>query len=310
MTGIEGAAAGVAAHLASVGSDAAKSALNESKMARRIEQSALVEAAKETAGFKQAADIRGRKIALREQWGLVLMKPLAGFMGVLREYFQTDFNRDFAEKIQDIPEDKLQTPKASIAGPVMEGLGYSLDEPELKEMYLELLARASDERQAETAHPSFVQTIRQITSTEARYLPLYLQSANHLTPIVSYIAKFMPAETGGYRELSAHVLNLTDADGPIVDPMLPTYVDNWVRLKLVEVSYDLKVTAPSAYDWTETRPERETAQTRVNGMEGPEWQRAMSERGITEIVLDIRQGIMECTALGYQFAVAAGLVVK
>ncbi len=136
MTGIEGAAVSVAGKGITQASRSASEAVAAAREIRRAEQLALVEAAQHTPGFKQAAEIRGRKVAIKEQWGLAIMRPLAGVLGIAKDYFEADFSSDFGRKIEDVPEEHLQTPKASIAGPAMEGIGYSLDEPELKDLYL------------------------------------------------------------------------------------------------------------------------------------------------------------------------------
>ena len=65
---------------------------------------------------------------------------------------------------------KLVAPKASLAAPAMQQLGFSLDEPALKEMYLNLLATASDNRSNSAAHPSFVEVIKQLSAEETQIL--------------------------------------------------------------------------------------------------------------------------------------------
>lgn len=97
-------------------------------------------------------------MAVREQMGLALFAPLARMFRIRQDYFEADFAKDFAEKVADVPEENLQAPKPSIAAPAMEGLGYALEEPELKDLYLALLARAADDRHASSAHPSFAKS--------------------------------------------------------------------------------------------------------------------------------------------------------
>lgn len=300
-----GAAAKATSEVVKAGSDNAK----VTREVRKAEQMALVEAAKQTPGFQQAADIRGRKLAIKEQWGLAIMKPLSKVLGVQQDYFQTDFAKDFGVAIEDIPEENLQTPKAIIAGPVMEGLGYSLDEPELKALYLALLARASDDRVASSTHPSFVQIIRELTSEEARYLPRYLAATNQMTAIVRYHAEFQPKPGNGYRVVLSHVLDVRESNGlPIHDPMIPTYVDNWVRLKLVEVQYDAALTQSGAYDWASGRPEAAVAQEQIDSMKTPAFNALVAQRGITDVLLEHQRGLLTTTAFGHQFAEAAGMI--
>lgn len=52
-----------------------------------------------------------------------------------RIYFEKKFSQDMAEKIATIPKDQIVEPKPSIAGPALQGLAFSHEEPNLKEMY-------------------------------------------------------------------------------------------------------------------------------------------------------------------------------
>ncbi|WP_019408187.1 DUF4393 domain-containing protein [Pseudomonas psychrophila] len=83
-----------------------------------------------------------------------------------RVYLKEKFETDLAEAVSDIPPEALTEPKASIAAPVLQGLAFSLDEPDLKSMYLKLLASAMDGRSAETAHPAFVEIIKQSSAQD------------------------------------------------------------------------------------------------------------------------------------------------
>ena len=51
-------------------------------------------------------------------------------------------------------------------------------------------------------------------------------------------------------------MNMKDAAGhPLLNQHLRTYIDNWRRLGLVDVSYTGSLTGPTQYDWVEERPE-------------------------------------------------------
>lgn len=207
-----------------------------------------------------------------------------------RTYFSEKFQQDISEKTSSIPSDQIVEPKAYVAGPALQGLAFTHDEPNLKEMYLNLLATAMDGRSADDAHPAFVEVIRQINSEEARLLQDALKSSG--TPIVE--VRLSTVGESGYRTLLRHVLNLTKgtADTPVEDPRLPAMVDNWVRLGLVNVDYSLQLTNGSAYDWVEQRPElvrlRETREDEQHKVE-------------------IGRGVLNRTAFGIQFARAISL---
>lgn len=80
------------------------------------------------------------------------------------------FEDDLKEKTKHIPPENLQIPPTMIAGPALEALRYTYDEEELREMYENLLASAMDNRIAAFAHPSYVDTIKQMSPLDAKVL--------------------------------------------------------------------------------------------------------------------------------------------
>lgn len=294
MTGLEGVAAAAAAkattEVVKVGSEAIKA----DRELRKAERLALLEEVKNSQGFKDAAAVRGKKLAVREQMGLALFAPLARMFRIRQDYFEADFATDFAERIADVPEENLQPPKPSVAGPAMEGLGYSLDEPELKQLYLELLARAADDRSADLAHPSFAEVIRQMTSEEAALLKRFRWTAGQQSPMVSL--KLHKAGGTGSKTIATNVIDYRDlATGQILwDEKIPVYLDNWQRLGLVELVDGTYLTADGMYDWVEGRPEK-AAVDRIAARQ--------AEPHETEV----DKGVVRVTNFGALFARAVGV---
>ncbi len=207
-----------------------------------------------------------------------------------RAYFSGSFQQDIAEKTHAIPPEHIVEPKASIAGPMLQGLAFTHEEPNLKEMYLNLLATSMDSRSASLAHPAFVEIIKQLDSEDARLIRQALQSPVPI-PIVQIHRQL---KTGGYNLLVQHLLNLTDSitGMPIEDSLLPAMIDNWIRLGLVEVVYDRHLTDLESYAWADKRPEF----LRLNQLPLLEGDRIFSQKGI-----------MQRTELGKRFAKAIGV---
>lgn len=209
-----------------------------------------------------------------------------------RVYFTEKFPQDIAAKTATIPPEQVVEPKASIAGPALQGLAFTHEEPNIKEMYLNLLATAMDGRVATDAHPAFVEIIRQLSSEDAQLMRGALQS-----PVAIAIVEVRLSTVGqqGYQTLARHVLNLSDSTtkAAVENPQLPAIVDNWVRLGLVNVDYATKLTDAAAYEWADQRPEivrfRKTYETETQK-------------------ISIAHGILERTAFGVQFARAVSLV--
>jgi len=209
-----------------------------------------------------------------------------------RKYFSEKFKDDLLQKTQPIPLDQIVEPKASVAGPALQGLAFSYEEPNLKEMYLSLLATAMDRRVASSAHPAFVEIIRQLEGQEAGLLRAILCTSFSL-PIVQ--VRLTNTGQPGWRDLGTHLMDMVDESSmePVEEPNQPAMVDNWIRLGLVEVSYDKHLTDKQVYEWVEKRPE---------------YKKLKVEHASDTTKVTYQRGIIRRSAFGLKFAAAAGLL--
>lgn len=253
----------------------------------------VIKAAGDNHQVKEAASNLGQTaVTLTKTINNVLV-PLAAInfaFDKARTYFSGTFQQEIATKAETIPPEHIIEPKASIAGPTLQGLAFTHEEPNLKEMYLNLLATSMDGRAASVAHPAFVEIIKQLDSEDARLVRSALQSPVAI-PIVQVHCK---NKDGGYNILVQHLLNLTDSTTGLAveDPTLPAMIDNWIRLGLVEVMYDKFLKNPTSYSWVDQRPEylRLTESPRADGT-----------------TVTYQKGLLNRTELGKRFAKAVGL---
>lgn len=208
-----------------------------------------------------------------------------------RKYFSGEFQRDLVDRTKDIPLESICDPRPVIAGPALQGLAFTHEEPPLKIMYLNLLATAMDARRASSAHPAFVEMIKQLDGPEAILLSGVLKYQGAI-PIIQ-IRSSSPLETGWILRRN-HILDLADdaTQQPIVEPRIGEMVDNWIRLGLVEVRYDLWLTRANAYSWVSGRPE---------------FQQCKTELEDAEVNLFHQQGFIKRTDLGIAFAKAVSI---
>lgn len=207
-----------------------------------------------------------------------------------RAYFNGPFPDQLAEKAKGIPQENIVEPKASIAGPALQGLAFSHEETNLREMYLNLLRTAMDSRVADCAHPAFVEVIKQLQAKEAELLEPALVSHGVSLLELRYTSK----SDNGYKVFATHVAPLTDTEtGEQVSiPNFPAMVDNWVRLGLVDVKYDAWFSSESRYSFIEERPEVKELRAKFPA---DAWS------------LKIQRGKLMRTAFGELFAQAVGL---
>ena len=281
MTGIEVAAAAKA--LEALG----KKALDQNQETK----AQLIEAAKDSPEMKAAARSMAARVAVKERIKLKLYQPFARMIGVSKAYFEERFPEEMEEKLAGIPEENLVTPPASVAVPALQGLSYSFDEENLREMYLNLIAAASDNRRRGDSHPAFSEVIKQLSSDEVKILNDVLHGRGDGT--IAQI-RYVNSTNQSFVTMMNHLLNLNDSKtGAIVYiPEVPAWVDNWVRLGLVDVSYESHRFRDGAYDWVKDRPEylQIPDEAPLTEPDAP----AVMKRVIAE-------GILDVTAFGQRF---------
>ena len=217
----------------------------------------LIDIAGENPEAKQAGRELGKTALTVTQTINVVLLPLAALNSGIekaRKYFANPFAEELAAKADAIPSEFIVEPKASVAGPALQGLAFTHEEPNLKEMFLSLLVTAMDGRKANNAHPAFVEIIKQLTSEEAILLRGIVQS-NVLLPIVELREK--APGTNGHHVSYRHLMSLVDDEvgEHKEDLRLPAKIDNWIRLGLIEVTYEASLVNDDSYKWVEQRPE-------------------------------------------------------
>lgn len=254
----------------------------------------LLKAAGDNPDVKKAGENLGQTALIITKTINNALLPLAAVNFAIdkaRQYFAGQFHQDLSAKAAAIPSDQLVEPKASIAGPALQGLAFTHEEPNLKEMYLGLLATAMDGRVAGDAHPAFVEVIKQLNSEEAEPIQQLLRSQDFV-PIVEVYAE---AADSSWTILQRYLLNLETevTHVPIENNKLQAIIGNWIRLGLAEVDYTRHLTGASRYAWVEKRPEylRHKEQEKNKGGK-----------------VSYHPGVMTRTAFGIQFGRAVGLL--
>lgn len=208
-----------------------------------------------------------------------------------RDYFNESFSSDLEAKAGAIAPENLTKPKASVAGPALQGLAFSHDEESLRDLYLSLISSAMNMETADEVHPAFAEIIRQLSGDEALLLKVVLGVGG---PLAIVEIRFRVKKSKGYHVLLNHLLPLSNSDTnePIESPPLPSMVDNWIRLGLVTAVYDRKLEAPGRYDWAEDRPEL---------------QRLRDQHPNEEASVVVAPGVLNATEFGKQFARVVGI---
>ena len=261
----------------------------------------LIKASADNPNVKAAGGELGKAMLTVARALNVVLLPIAAInygYERARHYFESRFEPDLREKLADTPADDVVEPKPSLAGPIMQGLAFSHDEQALRDMYLNLLASAMNRRVADSAHPAFVEIIKQLTAQEAQSLCSALAPPE--TKEIVQIRLNMNTSPVSWRVLLNHLMPVTIAltRQPIENARFPAMVDNWVRLGLIEVSYTEYLHADASqvrYKWPQERPEFKRIQAEIE---------KSKPAGAT---LTVAPGSLRTTAFGAAFYETVGL---
>jgi len=186
------------------------------------------------------------------------------------------------DKLKHIPQDRITTPSLPIAGPAMEGLRFAGHEPQLRELYANLLATSMDATTAQEAHPGFVEIIRQLTPDEARILRRFETHKVYpmLTPSGALFGLVPRFSLLPYQAFCDH-------------PHLgPNYLSNLERLGIVVINW--REAYMFKLDWTSLR-------------EHPDVQAAVKSSGLPAVAHELdafELGAIQLTGFGQQFCQA------
>jgi len=142
-------------------------------------------------------------------------------------------NAALADKFKHTPLEKIAKPNLAIAGPIVDAMKFVAHEPNLREMYANLLATSINADTAQNAHPAFIEFIRQMTADEARILEVIA-----LEEIVS-ISLVHRIDSENNREIQIPKYEiLAEKSKCEYRDLIPSYLDNLRRLGLTQHEED------------------------------------------------------------------------
>lgn len=195
-----------------------------------------------------AAKEVGKALATVAKTINVALAPLEGLVwgfDQIRDYL----SERLAQKLATTPAENIMTPRANIAGPAIEALRFAGETPELREMYATLLATAMDKLTAVSAHPAFVEILKQLSPDEAKILRDLADGRNR--PVVSV----MVVVPGQGERLATRNQSMLDHIAGVTNPeFLPEYLDNLCRLGLAEIPPMITMVGDAPYHELENDP--------------------------------------------------------
>lgn len=200
------------------------------------------------------------------------------------------FRQELDSKINKIPLENITEAEMHIVGPTLEASKYYFEKEDLRNMFSSLIASSVDKSKSTLVHPSFVEIIKQLSSTDAENIIFLSKTFNSIPefPIVNYI---LTTNTNSIDLALEHVL-INQIKGNIIDlnsvNSSSASLVNLQRLGLIYIYYDAQVADFNYNIFTDTNYFNDL-QTQVNASNGK------------YISADIQEGHVKLTPLGVNF---------
>jgi hypothetical protein len=193
----------------------------------------------------------------------VALSPLKGLVWSF-DKIQKFIDTRVSGKLKNTPESDIQTPKGNIVVPALQALSYTDGEPELQELFANLIAGSMDKNTSKFAHPSFVETIKQLTPDEAKLLGLL--SKGGAFPLVTIRSELKEGEGG--LNILRHV-SLLGEKAKCDNPQLTSVaLDNLQRQGLIVIPRNFSYTEKAIYKELKEHPKVVEIINKINSSEG------------------------------------------
>ena len=201
------------------------------------------------------------------------------------------YKQEINSKIAAIPDENYIEPKLQIAAQALEDSKYCIEEPDLREMFANLIASASDKTKVEAVHPSFSAILRQMSPRDAAVMRMIKQGVGKYSnrfPVATIKSKLL--DNKGEISLAKNVIvpDLSDITKIINQDSLSSLL----AFGLIDIDYSKHMASEGAYEHFERFAEATGYKTQAENLNG---------------ILSIGKGNCELTVYGQNFARSCGL---
>lgn len=139
-------------------------------------------------GFQPTVQELGKTIALIPRTINAILAPYEKWL-YTKEVSTQRIKELIAEKVASKPLDDLTPPEPYVAFPALQALSYSIDSDILRNAYANLLSAAIDINTKDFVHPSFVESLKQLSPVDVKVFDSVLKHKLYaLVDLVSYAA--------------------------------------------------------------------------------------------------------------------------
>lgn len=155
----------------------------------------------------------------------------------------TEFKESLESKVAAIPEDQLREPPLAIVGPALDASKYYFEEPELREMFANLISASMDSSKVSSVQPCFTEIIKQLSPLDAQNLACFRNSDYGRFPLAEYRA--VTKASSNYNVLQTNVFLSNTSEQSIETQAIS--IASLSRLGLVKTSYTSWLVDTSKY---------------------------------------------------------------
>lgn len=192
----------------------------------------LLETTKLGRAFAAASDVLTPILMMLGAFTLGVGRKASGVAPFL-ETFQTRL----AAQLESVDPTKLVPPPPRIAGPLLAQYVFVEDDEDLRVLFEKLLATAVNSETRDTAHPAFVEVLKQLSPTEAKLLKgLAKEIADRQSALLPYL------EARGHLAMPQPTYMIIGSISPLDDvagvTLLATATSNLERLGILKIRMD------------------------------------------------------------------------
>ncbi len=140
----------------------------------------------------------------------------------------------YRKKMESVPEEDVVPVPPEVGVPILEQLAYVEDE-KLREMYINLLARASDKKTNSGAHPSFSNIIKNMSPDEA----LMVNHIKDSLALIIHTAHIRIPTDDSKSTNEVYLMNLELMNSLIFQDKIEMYMKNLILLGLCELNFEI-----------------------------------------------------------------------
>ena len=224
----------------------------------------------------------------------LVFNPIIHFADKQREKYLRNleiYKQEIQANLDAIPDEKRIEPKLQVVAQALEDSKYCIEEPDLRGMFANLIASASNATKADVVHPSFSVILKQMSSQDASVIRRIKQEIDKRGAGLP-VAKLEQTVPDGSGKLTITKDIIIPEPSKLLQVIHPDSLSSLFAFGLITIDYSQHFAAEGAYLHFEQYADADGYKAKAERENG---------------VIEIKKGICELTPYGQNFSRACGL---